>query len=928
MNINKKKYLSLLVLVVILFPIILFGQSYEITTTLNNGNPGGLNTEGDNTNSGWTAIFDDTATENAWIDTQPIPFDFEFYGGTVTEFKCSLNGLVTFDTSVAGTPANDNVSLPTALLPDNTIAGFWDEFAIDGSISSNIYTKTYGSAPSRQFWIRYSSFEYSSYNYTYFSIVLEETSNKIYLVDCNYYGGGPGTATVGVQQNSTNGVQLDSSPNYVFLGDGGYSASNNDYHEFTLTGSTIGLSSDPVPVDGGYDIPVEIDLSWTFGTGTETYDLIFDTTYPPTTVVVNNAAAVTGTYDPGTMLNDTVYYWQIIGRNSSREELAGYIWSFTTEKVPQILPFTEDFEGDLSNWTAEIPINGDVSASPGWPHTGDQSARYTASGGMVTSSINVRLEASLDPYLSFWFLVRNNTTNDITVDIKESGAINWTTAIWDMPITSPSEEYVFVEVDLSSYNTEDGPFWIKLNGRAFQSGYMIWDWVFIDDVEVTETTIFPPTDLMVDESTGLFSWIAPTGNTPNGYDVYLDGTLLDTITEIQFQFEDLVDGQEYIAGVAAVYDDGTSDIETFEFTYSPYYEPPSNLYVNETTGLFTWDAPATQIPNSYDVYLDNEFLENITETQYQLTGLEYGESYVAGVSAVYDDGISSILDYEFTYQPIIPPLNLITEIQTFNDVILNWDVPANNEDETRDLIGYKIYKDAIEIAEITDPGVLTYTNFGVEPGVREYYVTAVFDDGESDPSNTSDVEIILPVPQNVTGFFVEPDVVLTWDAISTGRDIVGYNIIRDGEVIATSIAGTSYTDPDLPTGTYTYNIIAVFDGDWESEPSEDTVVEVTGINDNLLVPFETELQGNYPNPFNPSTTIKFTLHENQNVNLIIYNIKGEKVRTLVSGNLEASYHDIHWNGKDDSGKAISSGVYFYMMKTKHYIKTKKMILMK
>jgi len=453
-------------------------------------------------------------------------------------------------------------------LPDNTIACFWDEFALDGSIIEIIHTQTFGTAPERQFWIRYSGFEYSSYDYAYFALVLEETTNIIYLVDCNYYGGGPGSATVGVQQNSSNAVQLEDSPDYVFLGDGGYSDSNNDYYEFFPSGSTLGTATDPNPIDEALDIPVEADLSWTFADGTENYDLLFDTTYPPETIVVDNAVADDPIFDSGTMLNNTTFYWQIIGRNSSREECPGRIWSFTTEQTPHALPFTEYFENGLDNWTAEVSVNGNVSASPGWPHSGNQSARYTASGGMITSSINIRLEAGTDPMLSFWYLVRNNTTNDITVDIKESGATNWTTAIWDMPISSPVEEHVFIEVDLSSYITEDGPFWLKFNGRAFQSGYMFFDWIFIDDIGVgTPADLYPPSELSIDGETGFFDWEVPVSGDPIGYNVYLDDIFLENVTQTEFQFENLINDQTYTAGVSTVYEEETSVIAQIEFTY-------------------------------------------------------------------------------------------------------------------------------------------------------------------------------------------------------------------------------------------------------------------------------------------------------------------------------------------------------------------------
>jgi hypothetical protein len=85
---------------------------------------------------------------------------------------------------------------------------------------------------------------------------------------------------------------------------------------------------------------------------------------------------------------------------------------------------------------------------------------------------------------------------------------------------------------------------------------------------------------------------------------------------------------------------------------------------------------------------------------------------------------------------------------------------------------------------------------------------------------------------------------------------------------------------------------------------------------------------NYPNPFNPETDISFNLPEKTEASLIIYNILGERIQTLVSGYMRAGTHTVHWNGRDEAGNLVSSGIYFYRLKTDGFVETKKMVLMK
>jgi parallel beta-helix repeat protein len=85
---------------------------------------------------------------------------------------------------------------------------------------------------------------------------------------------------------------------------------------------------------------------------------------------------------------------------------------------------------------------------------------------------------------------------------------------------------------------------------------------------------------------------------------------------------------------------------------------------------------------------------------------------------------------------------------------------------------------------------------------------------------------------------------------------------------------------------------------------------------------------NYPNPFNPVTTIAYSLPEDSQISISIYNIKGQKVKTLVTGTQPAGEYNVSWNGKDESGKDVTSGIYFYKLKTQKNEIIRKMLLLK
>jgi hypothetical protein len=93
-------------------------------------------------------------------------------------------------------------------------------------------------------------------------------------------------------------------------------------------------------------------------------------------------------------------------------------------------------------------------------------------------------------------------------------------------------------------------------------------------------------------------------------------------------------------------------------------------------------------------------------------------------------------------------------------------------------------------------------------------------------------------------------------------------------------------------------------------------------------PMTTVLYGNAPNPFNPETIIRFDLAHSGAVRLELFDVLGQKVKTLVAESLPAGTHQVVWHGVDEEGIAVSSGVYFYRLQAGNYTQMRRMLLLK
>ena len=181
-------------------------------------------------------------------------------------------------------------------------------------------------------------------------------------------------------------------------------------------------------------------------------------------------------------------------------------------------------------------------------------------------------------------------------------------------------------------------------------------------------------------------------------------------------------------------------------------------------------------------------------------------------------------------------------------------------------------------------------------------------------------------------------------AIMGSREFESFNVYRfyesqhnnpeDWELIAQEIGDTIYVDQSwvlLQNATYQFAIRSVYTNGVESISAFSQLITKTSASAGDLPQIETKLYTNFPNPFNPSTTITFSIANKnfRNVELNIYNLKGQRVKKINAGMLTSGQHSFVWNGTDDNDKAVSSGVYFYrLVINRNIIDTKRMLLLK
>ncbi|HAE86631.1 TPA: hypothetical protein DCG86_01260, partial [Candidatus Marinimicrobia bacterium] len=143
------------------------------------------------------------------------------------------------------------------------------------------------------------------------------------------------------------------------------------------------------------------------------------------------------------------------------------------------------------------------------------------------------------------------------------------------------------------------------------------------------------------------------------------------------------------------------------------------------------------------------------------------------------------------------------------------------------------------------------------------------------------------------------------------------------------LVDTLYVDSNVQPGTHYYYRLAAVDHHGNmSEPTPALDAHTTGILGRNGTPGHFELSANFPNPFNPHTTIPYQIPEDTHVIIQIFDLSGKLIQTLVNTYQSTGYYDLVWDGTDFHGKEISSGVYIVRMQTKNFSQTMKIVFMK
>ncbi|MFQ5676698.1 MAG: T9SS type A sorting domain-containing protein, partial [bacterium] len=215
-----------------------------------------------------------------------------------------------------------------------------------------------------------------------------------------------------------------------------------------------------------------------------------------------------------------------------------------------------------------------------------------------------------------------------------------------------------------------------------------------------------------------------------------------------------------------------------------------------------------------------------------------------------------------------------------------------------------------------------------------YIVRVEVTDGKDVTTNEWRLSLVTSVELSsfTAKFFGFDGVQIEW-VTSRESDNLGFDVLRsrsengnytkiNDELIPTDPQGQyQFVDKNVQVGVRYYYILEDVNVNGVRTQNGPIAIDVTA-------PETFNLSQNYPNPFNPETKIRYQLPASGKVEIKIFDLLGRQVKTLISENMDAGFHEITWDARNQSGHKVSSGIYYYQITAGDFRETKKMILMK
>ncbi|MDY6914826.1 MAG: C25 family cysteine peptidase [Candidatus Cloacimonadota bacterium] len=345
------------------------------------------------------------------------------------------------------------------------------------------------------------------------------------------------------------------------------------------------------------------------------------------------------------------------------------------------------------------------------------------------------------------------------------------------------------------------------------------------------------------------------------------------------------------------------------------YEATIQVVNSESPYVVCQQPEYTENGDYNDGYLQSNDIIDIS-----LTFQNYGNNSIAGqavASLSSENNLISILQGEVILEEIEPNSTF-----TMEEIFQIKVEPGVVEDQNIELQVDINYETEIWTTYLQLPLVAPHILY-IEPLIS---ITSG-EDNQLNPGETAELYLIyenngsgVSYELNTTIFSIDPNIT------ATGTDIIPN--VNPGEQVTTWQPIQLTVSEDCPIDYVASLDLMAYDN--IGAYVFDTInLEITeNVSNEQQLPLQTSIGNNYPNPFNPKTQIDYSINKNTVVKIQLFNIKGELVKTLINEEKPAGTHQVVWYGKDETGKEVASGVYFYKMQTEDYNKIKRMLLLK